>query len=58
MNTCVSIVRLDKHRNWVAGEEMRYREADGPANNQREDNVNNDLEFSNSKDVFVHDQNR
>jgi hypothetical protein len=36
---------------------MGYREADGPANNEREDDVNDDLKLSNSENVLIHDQN-
>lgn len=36
---------------------MRDREADGPANDQHEDDVYRDLEFSHSENVLVHDQN-
>jgi hypothetical protein len=54
----VVVVGFDEDGDRITGKEMRYREADGPANNKREYCINNYLKLSHGENVLVHDQNR
>jgi hypothetical protein len=53
----VVVIGFDEDGDRITGKEMRYREADGPANHKRKYCINNDLKFSHSENILVHDQN-
>lgn len=58
LDAVVVVVGFDKDGDRVTGKEVRYREADGPAHYICQYSVYYELEFSDSKNVLVHDQDR
>ena len=56
LDAVVVVIGFDEDSDRITGKEVRKREADSPANNTRQYSVYDKLEFSDSKDVLVHDQ--